>query len=559
MQIRRVFSTFVALGTLLSFTSEVHAKPELLGAAFPKPKKVNKSLPHEYQVYLKIKKTLANPKDLAEVESAERSLLSAPMDSESKLLDREFDEMFGVLELRRATFLAQSKKWSRAIDSFQRGLSHLSNGKVPFYWLSSTSDALSRICKRDLKKKDEACLAIARKVVDIFPKVATETKELRSLPAIDAIPGSEMSTERLSQTYTEKVEKDEEAFQTVLQAFLKPQDADLMKLGKEFIELFPRSILRYRTQFLMAEHLHRKGDAEEAKNFYNNIMNDVPLSFYAVIASERTGQSLRDRVKKEPLKIDRETFGLNLTEKRYLERLQQLYDSKHGDEVAFELEAFSRTRSYSSDFLIYLMGLATRAEQNLNAFRLANELIQRRHESLLNQEMIEMIFPERYEKEIEPVAIQNRLDPLLITSLIKQESGFKGSALSSVGAVGLMQLMPFTAVEVDEETPINELRDPKTNIRIGSLYLASLMEKYNNNAIYALSAYNAGPNRVAKWRKDVKSDADMIEFIESIPFRETRDYVMSILRNRYWYQYRKGYPVKSSFEYWTAPAAPAQR
>src|SRR5690606_28679923 len=155
-----------------------------------------------------------------------------------------------------------------------------------------------------------------------------------------------------------------------------------------------------------------------------------------------------------------DAFGLSVVEKRSLERLQQLFDTKHFNEVGIELDAFSRTRTFASDFLLYLMGLATRADQNLNAFRIANELIQRRYDNQLSAEMIDMIFPDRYVKEIEATSIKNRLDPLLILSLIKQESGFKATALSHVGAVGLMQLMPFTAVEVDEETPLHELRDP---------------------------------------------------------------------------------------------------
>ncbi|MBS1959442.1 MAG: transglycosylase SLT domain-containing protein [Bdellovibrionales bacterium] len=557
MQIRRVFSLFIAMYAFVISPDNSYAKPELLSASFPKPKKLNKILPPEYQVYLKIKPLLENTKDLASIEASERQLLTYKMDAETRLLDKEFDEMFAVLEIRRAEKFSQLRKWNKAMESFQRGYANLANFKFPYYWLESSSRALSDLCKRNKKKKDESCLTIARKVVDMFPRNAKETKVLRELPSIDTLPSSEMGTERLSQTYTEKIEKDEESFQLVLQAFLKPQDADLLKLGKEFIELYPKSILRYRTQFLMAEYLFKKNNKDDAKRFYESIINDTPLGFYAVIAAERLGVNLRDRVKKDPIKIDRDGFGLSLGEKRSLERLQQLYDTKHFEETQFEFEAFARTRSYSTDLLIYLMSLATRADQNLNAFRIANELIQRRYDGLLNQEIIEIIFPERYMKEIETSAIQSRIDPLLVASLTKQESGFRANILSSSGALGLMQLMPFTALDVDDEVPLHNLKDPKTNIRLGTQYLASLMDKYNNNVIFSLAAYNAGPNRVSKWRKDSKVDADMIEFIESIPFRETRDYVMSILRNRYWYQYRKGYPLKSTFEYWTTGVVPA--
>ena len=113
-----------------------------------------------------------------------------------------------------------------------------------------------------------------------------------------------------------------------------------------------------------------------------------------------------------------------------------------------------------------------------------------------------------------------------------------------------MQLMPFTAIEVDDEVHLALLRFPVKNIEVGSKYLASLLEKYNGNVPYSVAAYNAGPHRVAKWKKESKQDWGMIEFIESIPFKETRDYVMSILRNRYWYQFRRGVTNHSVFDGW---------
>jgi hypothetical protein len=120
-----------------------------------------------------------------------------------------------------------------------------------------------------------------------------------------------------------------------------------------------------------------------------------------------------------------------------------------------------------------------------------------------------------------------------------------------------MQLMPFTAVDTQKDLKLATLRDPAVNVEVGTKYFASLMKKYDNNPVYALAAYNAGPHRVAKWRKDAKPNWGMIEFMESIPFKETRDYVMSILRNRYWYQYRTGAPNLNLLSLWVAPAAPA--
>jgi len=117
-----------------------------------------------------------------------------------------------------------------------------------------------------------------------------------------------------------------------------------------------------------------------------------------------------------------------------------------------------------------------------------------------------------------------------------------------------MQLMPFTALEVQKDLLLRKLRDPKKNIEIGTKYLSSLLnERFNGNVVYALAGYNAGPHRVGKWRKEAKPDWGMQEFVEAIPYKETRDYVMSILRNRFWYQFRKGMKPQSMAEAWRTP------
>jgi soluble lytic murein transglycosylase len=123
-------------------------------------------------------------------------------------------------------------------------------------------------------------------------------------------------------------------------------------------------------------------------------------------------------------------------------------------------------------------------------------------------------------------------------SLIKQESAFDRSAVSRVGAMGLMQLMPYTAVETDPNAIHLDLLDADENIRIGIKYLRKLVQQYKGNLIYALGAYNAGPKAMDRWVKEAANKRGPLEFIESITYRETREYVASIIRNYYWYSRR---------------------
>lgn len=150
-------------------------------------------------------------------------------------------------------------------------------------------------------------------------------------------------------------------------------------------------------------------------------------------------------------------------------------------------------------------------------------------------------FPLRYVLEVRRNAGPQNLDPALVLGLMRQESMLDSQAVSSVGAKGLLQLMPATAEQVAGK--LNEvwhgeaqLFVPEANIRYGSFYFAELLRRFNGHMALATAAYNAGPNRVAKWLPDAAVPADI--WIETIPFKETRKYVTSVLSYSIIYQQR---------------------
>ena len=497
--------------------------------------------PPEYAPYFRAKSLVEGRASLGLLDRTGQELLLAPRDAESRNLLKELEDHFHILEIRRGTLLAKQGNRQRALSAFHRGLNGLGTFKWVLYWNLDASNALASICVTGKKKiRDEECLLLAKRLLDVFPKVANEMKPLRELPTPENASGAEVSGERISQTYTEKYEKDEDAFLVVLDDFLAGRDSDLMKSAKQFISEYPRSYHRFRAQFMMAETHYRNRREKEAAPLYRSIIEQIPLSYYAVVSSERMGVSLKDAVVNHSPDVDLDHLGLGPYEKRTLDRAKALLARKKTDEAGIELDSLTRLRNYSTHFLLVLMRLGSLADQNLTVFKVAQELSVRKYEGMLTAPVIELIFPDRFDKEIVSEAERTGIDPVTITSLIKQESGFKAGAISVSGALGLMQLMPFTALDVKKDLMLGKLRDPATNIGIGSKYLQTLLEKYSGNLPYALAAYNAGPHRVAKWKKEMKPDWGMIQFIESIPYRETREYVGSILRNRYWYQARKG-------------------
>ncbi|MDF3919367.1 transglycosylase SLT domain-containing protein [Salinicola salarius] len=144
-------------------------------------------------------------------------------------------------------------------------------------------------------------------------------------------------------------------------------------------------------------------------------------------------------------------------------------------------------------------------------------------------------FPAAYRDSFLKWAEVNQVDPYLLMGIARRESAFNPRAASPVGARGLMQLMPGTAAHVARELGISapstaELFEPQVNIQLGSTYIRSMLERYRGNRIAATAAYNAGPYRVDRWLATAPREFD--RFVESIPFRETRDYVQAVLAYR---------------------------
>jgi soluble lytic murein transglycosylase len=146
-----------------------------------------------------------------------------------------------------------------------------------------------------------------------------------------------------------------------------------------------------------------------------------------------------------------------------------------------------------------------------------------------------ILFPQPYWGTIEDEAKKNGLDPYMVAALIRQETEFNPLAVSNRNAYGLMQLLPSVGSSMAKKEGIHhfhteELLDPATNIRLGTLYLKEMLDKFGGRPEYAFAAYNAGDNRVADWQS-IRKYNGMDEFVESIPFTETREYVQAILRN----------------------------
>lgn len=295
-----------------------------------------------------------------------------------------------------------------------------------------------------------------------------------------------------------------------------------------YLEASPRSSARQQGAYWAGLTRERQGDREEALALFRAAYEVNPLSFYGVLAGERLGESVIGReVGSGPgpvpgiadevanalirLRVHRlvPTSGSFATE---VERLNGYFLERAGGLAAYD---------YAESLI--------RGGFPVQGIVLGREI--HRREGEWNLRLLRIVHPFPYRETIVEEARQRGLDPFFVAGLIRQESMFDAQVRSPAGAVGLMQLMPATARQVARSAGIRyspeALTDPRTNVRLGTRFLASLVNRFDGRAEDALAAYNAGPTRLTRWRRTPEyGDRDV--FVEHIPFQETRNYVKRV-------------------------------
>jgi soluble lytic murein transglycosylase len=153
----------------------------------------------------------------------------------------------------------------------------------------------------------------------------------------------------------------------------------------------------------------------------------------------------------------------------------------------------------------------------------------------LSPEIQKALFPVPYKEEIEQFSRERKLDPFLVVSIMKQESKFKRFARSQAFARGLMQIIPSTALRLAaalglESFSVDQLYVPQVNINLGTRYLQDLMNEFGNQVEFIAAGYNGGEPNVRRWRDSSTRD-EVLDFVSSIDFKETKNYVMIVKTN----------------------------
>lgn len=442
---------------------------------------------------------------------------------------------WGKYYLFKALQNASNKSRSKALTNYEQFfvLAHKHDFEYEFepLFLQNWLDQ----CKPDLP----SCQAWAKEWRGFFKfKNTIEFKTLlQTFPDLTELASTDYTTFKEQRDYPKESE-DETAWKDLQPSILEKSYKSVRNNTEAFLEKFPGSAHRFRARYWLGRATEETKKIDDSTPFFNQLFEQTPLSWYGLLASWKIGRPLTERLRNSPpVEPDPLSVNLNPNEARLYARGSLLLNEGLTELARADLHEIRMRSTLSSDFLYHVAIKLAKTGSYLKSYPMITELIARKYEPIYCPEVSNVIFPKtEFQTLAEQNAVTTGLDPWVILSLIKQESAFDQAAFSSSGAAGLMQLMPFTASEVEPTVSRKTLLEPATNIRLGSLYLKKMVDRYPGKIAVALAAYNAGPSRADIWVKEGKTSGTMIEFIEQIPFRETRDYVSTIFRNYVWFR-----------------------
>ncbi|UPA15159.1 flagellar assembly lytic transglycosylase [Borrelia turicatae] len=280
-----------------------------------------------------------------------------------------------------------------------------------------------------------------------------------------------------------------------------------------------------RLAFINARLIYHKFIASKSRNEYDELLRSSikynRISYASFMSKYLLNQSINDFFENDlNIHYDQSDY------ERFLEGFLKF--NLHSYVSAFVASDFNNGYRFSPNFYRNLYDELVRHEYYYESTLAINYLV-KQDNSALSRDDYKRLYPCLYNDLIRYWSKRRKLEPSLVFSLIKAESSFKGNAVSKPGAIGLMQIMPLTSVDVSREIKYYDydLKQPKDNVIIGTYYLSKRI-KMIGEVYKALASYNGGIGNVRKWERDY-GHLPKEFFIEAIPFGQTRNYVKKIL------------------------------
>lgn len=313
---------------------------------------------------------------------------------------------------------------------------------------------------------------------------------------------------------------DDALSQIFLETMRKNDLNNAKKIGRDFLNKFKDSQYAPMVMYHLGRIAEKRQDYSEYMGYYKSVIAKYPDSYYAYRAYLRmnhtAGALITNHIKEQPVEYPYKH------KPAIIEALIELNDTDVLDE-------FSRGDEFLKSWLQYRKGdygqSAVTARDAMDALAVKPDKYDLRWR---------LVYPLHYFDEVKKDADKFANNAPLMQAIVREESYFNPAVQSGAGAVGLMQLMPATADEIAAKNGIGKfnLKTPSDNLLLGNAYYSFLKSMLGGMDISAIAAYNGGIGSVNSWQKNIYYN-DTDEFVEQIPYPETKNYVKKVFRS-YW-------------------------
>lgn len=380
------------------------------------------------------------------------------------------------------------------------------------YWLARSLD---------YNGKEEEAVAAYLKLADTYPNSELADNALMDAALIRS--SQKMSGEKtalLNRLLTSYPQSNQRQSALWVLAWDSYQNRSYPAAVEQFRKLSDSRGIREKVLYWLGKSEVGAGDVDAARNTFATLLNEYPYGFYAAMYRKDA------KLPSPPLPVVAQQHQERRMVPAAYERAQALVAFGLHDDARTELRAVKKTVKNGSKSALADLYLEMGDYNGLYSLFVNSPPGSGGSDGT----GWTLFYPLAYNDHVATHAGKNDLPRSLVYSIIRAESSYLPTALSPAGAVGLMQLMPATASAVAKKGALtrDSLVQPEFNISLGTRHLKDLLSMYGDEPVYAIAAYNAGAGNVNKWRKRF-AGLPQDEFIESIPFGETREYVKKVL------------------------------
>lgn len=304
------------------------------------------------------------------------------------------------------------------------------------------------------------------------------------------------------------------------------------------------AFVQARTKYWLARTLKEHSLPDDAKKEFEWLVNDDPLGYYGILAARELdlpfhALPLTDENDKTQF-INNDAFA-NANDGVYFEWLAGTGENQVAQEfLDFLFGKYQNEDRFKNNSLVDFLRMYPRVSGYKSLFARINDLSPEIRNQIVKEHPA-LLFPMPFKKDVEDAATQFAVEPEFVYSIMRQESSFDPHARSGADAFGLLQLIPKAAKYAKQRAPgvkydePEDLYQPEVNIPLGTAFIADTMKRYKGQLILTAAAYNASEEAIKGWLK-TRFRNDPTEFIEDIPYEETRTYVKLVLRNYLFYK-----------------------